>query len=127
MVVIAKTSNKLIRIREFHIDYVGHAQHQAAKDRLNRYHELDKALFENPKAVPATSIDDVIKLQDAGFHKLAEAQRRERCVFETGLLSNSPLPHLQATRQVTRVSSLRVSANVYSSPSSHRRRSQRFP
>src|SRR5438046_506932 len=26
MVVIAKTSNKLIRIREFHIDYVGHAQ-----------------------------------------------------------------------------------------------------
>jgi phosphoribosyl 1,2-cyclic phosphodiesterase len=25
MVVIAKTSNKLIRIREFHIDYVGHA------------------------------------------------------------------------------------------------------
>ncbi len=25
-VVIAKTSNKLIRIREFHIDYVGHAQ-----------------------------------------------------------------------------------------------------
>ena len=26
MVVTAKTSNKLIRIREFHIDYVGHAQ-----------------------------------------------------------------------------------------------------
>jgi hypothetical protein len=26
MVVLAKTSNKLIRIREFHIDYVGHAQ-----------------------------------------------------------------------------------------------------
>ena len=26
MVVTANTSNKLIRIREFHIDYVGHAQ-----------------------------------------------------------------------------------------------------
>jgi hypothetical protein len=26
MVVTAKTSNKLIRIREFHINYVGHAQ-----------------------------------------------------------------------------------------------------
>jgi hypothetical protein len=26
MVVIAKTSNKLIRIRGFHINYVGHAQ-----------------------------------------------------------------------------------------------------
>jgi DNA primase len=27
MVVLAKTSNKLIRIRGFHIDYLGHAHH----------------------------------------------------------------------------------------------------
>ncbi len=81
---------------------------QAAKDRSQRYLELDKALFENPKAVPATSIDAVISLYDTGFRKLADAQRRDRCVFETGLDLNSPFPHFQAARQVARVSSLRV-------------------
>ena len=81
---------------------------QAARDRSQRYLELDKALFENPKAVPATSIDAVISLYNTGFFKLAEAQRRERCVFETGLDLNSPFPHFQAARQVARVSSLRV-------------------
>ncbi len=58
--------------------------------------------------MPAASIDEVIKLHDVGFRKLADAQRRDRCVFEYGLGITALLPHIQASRQVTRVAALRV-------------------
>ena len=38
MVVTAKSSNKLIRIRKFHIDYVGHAQTGEMKPVVKRGH-----------------------------------------------------------------------------------------
>jgi hypothetical protein len=81
---------------------------QAAKDRLQRYQELEKAIVENPMAVSANSIDEVIKLYDTGFRKLAETQRREQCVFESGLGFGALPPHIQAARQVTRITSLKV-------------------
>jgi hypothetical protein len=82
---------------------------QAADDRMRRHLELDKAIREDPKSIPAESIDAVIKLYDTGFRKLAEAQRRDRCIFEVGYGPEAPIPpHLQAARQVARIASLRV-------------------
>jgi hypothetical protein len=82
---------------------------QAADARSMRYGELDRALREDASAVPAEAIDAVIALYDAGFRKLGEAQRRDRCIFETGLgVELLVYNYLQAARQVARVASLRV-------------------
>jgi hypothetical protein len=81
---------------------------QAAEDRYKRYMEVQDALTKNAKSVPDSSIDEVVKSYETGFRKLAAAQRRERCVFETGIGITSLLPHVQVARQVARVASLRV-------------------
>jgi hypothetical protein len=81
---------------------------QAAEDRMKRWLELDKALRNDPKGVPAELIDAVIALHETGFRKLAEAQRRDRCVFDTGLGDEAQVPHIQDARQVARVALLRV-------------------
>jgi hypothetical protein len=54
----------------------------------------------------------VIKLYDTGYRKLADAQRRSRCVFETSLGITSLLPHAHVSRQIARVSSLKVQRAV---------------
>ena len=81
---------------------------RAAEDRAKRYMDLYEALEKDPKAVPAEAIDAVIKPYETGFRKFAEAQRRDRCVFEAGLGDEALIPHTQAARQVARVASLRV-------------------
>jgi hypothetical protein len=81
---------------------------QASEDRSNRYMELHGALEKDSKPVPAEAIDAVIKLYETGFGKLAQAQQRDRCVFEAGLGEEARIPHVQAARQVVRVASLRV-------------------
>ena len=70
---------------------------QATNDRNKRYSEIAELFYKDPKAVSASTMDDVIKLYDTGFRKLAEAQRRERCVFETGLWTTTLLPHVDGT------------------------------
>ena len=85
---------------------------RATKDRNKRYNDLVQPAYPNPKTVlDLAAVDEVIKLYDTGFKKLAEAQRRERCVFETGF-SAASLPHAQTSRQVYRVSSLRLQRAV---------------
>ena len=81
---------------------------QDAEGRSRRYRELEDALAREPKAQPASRIDGVIAPYDAGFRRLAEAQRRERCVFEASIGPAPPSPHLPAARQVTRVAQWRV-------------------
>jgi hypothetical protein len=81
---------------------------RAAEDRAKRYMDLYEVLEKDPKAVPAEAIDAVIKPYETGFRKFAEAQRRDRCVFEAGLGDEALIPHTQAARQVARVASLRV-------------------
>src|SRR5262249_13941775 len=58
--------------------------------------------------VSAEVIDAVIKLYETGFRKLAEAQRRDRCVFEAGLGDEAHILHVNPARQVARIASLRV-------------------
>ena len=85
---------------------------QGAEDRSNRYMELHSALEKDSKSVPAEALDAVIKLYETGFRKLAQAQQRDRCVFEAGLGDEARIPHVQAARQVVRVASLRVRRTV---------------
>jgi hypothetical protein len=81
---------------------------QATTDRVKRQREFEDAIVKDPKSVTSTAIDDVIKLYDTGFRKIAEAQRREQCVFESSLGLGALLPHVQAARQVARIVALRV-------------------
>lgn len=85
---------------------------QAADDRQKRYTRLEEALAKNPATVPAVSIDDVVKEYDAGFAKLAAAQKLPRCVFAIGLSLGSPIPHAQAARQVVKVAALRTKRDL---------------
>ncbi len=81
---------------------------RAAEERMGRYTELSKVLQQNAKAVPAESIDSVIRPHDTGFRKLVEAQRRDRCVFEIAYGPTATMAHVQAARQVARIAQLRV-------------------
>lgn len=77
---------------------------ESAKVRTKRYKELtDGAAANTGGGLSAAAVDDVIKLYDVGYRKLANAQARPRCVFETGASSTMLLPHAQVSRQVVRV------------------------
>jgi hypothetical protein len=80
----------------------------AAQDRMERFMPLYEVFENDPAGVAAESIDAVLTPYEPGFRKLAEAQRRDRCVFETGLGTDTRLPQIQSARQVARVASLRV-------------------
>lgn len=81
---------------------------QAAAERHRRYLALAATLTKDPNAVPGAAIDEVIKLYDVGFRKLAAAQRIDRCVFEAGLGVAVLYPHAQVARQVARISALKA-------------------
>ncbi len=81
---------------------------QAAEDRTRRHVELVTALRNDPEGVPPEAIDAVIALYETGFRKLALAQRRDRCVFETSLGPEEVLCHDRASGQVVRIAVLRT-------------------
>jgi hypothetical protein len=85
---------------------------QAAKDRSKQYFELTKMVGGQSVELDAAAVDALIKQHDTGYRKLADAQRRTQCVFETGLGIAAILPHAQASRQVARISSLKVQRAV---------------
>ncbi len=86
---------------------------QAARDRAKRHYDLTNPVAADPKLeLDPAQVDAVIKLYDAGYRKLAEAQRLDRCVFETGCDIATMLPHAQASRQVVRVSTLKVQRDL---------------
>jgi hypothetical protein len=86
---------------------------EAARDRAKRHYDLTQSVAADPKLeLDPAQVDAVIKLYDAGYRKLAEAQRFDRCVFETGFDIATMLPHAQASRQVVRVSALKVQRDL---------------
>ena len=80
----------------------------AAQGRMERFMAIYEALEEDTAGITAEAIDAVLTLYEPGFRKLADAQRCDRCVFETGLGTDASLPQVQSARQVARVASLRV-------------------
>lgn len=70
-----------------------------AQDRMARYQQLTRKDAE---------IDALLADHRVGFRKLAEAQKRERCMFQPGVGITALLPHVQDARQVVRVASLKA-------------------
>jgi hypothetical protein len=86
---------------------------QSARDRSKRYGDLTQPANAGQNVeLDAAAVDELIKLYDAGYRKLADAQRLDHCVFETGIAFSALLPHAQVARQVFRVSSLKVQRAV---------------
>ena len=81
----------------------------AARARGKQYMDLVRTVDADPNLeLDAAAVDALVKLYDAGYRKLAEAQRLNQCVFETGFDPTAMLPHAQVARQVARVSNLKV-------------------
>ena len=57
----------------------------------------------DPKSLDNVEVDAWLAEFETGFEKLAIAQKRSECVFQTGINFLSLLPHAQAPRQVARV------------------------
>jgi hypothetical protein len=90
----------------------------AAAARRKRYDDTMKPAFDAKTVLSPAQVDEIVRLYDVGFRKVAEAQRRDRCVFETSLTSGfgpdvfATTPHLDSARMVARVASLRVQVAV---------------
>ncbi len=78
------------------------------KDRNGPFVALFQAMDQAPGTISGEMIDGAVAPYEEGFRKLALAQRRRHCVFQTGLGISALLPHAQTARQVARVAQLRV-------------------
>ncbi len=84
------------------------ARARKSQERSQRVRPLLEAFGSDPASVDRAALKAAIASYDAGFRKLDEAQKHPRCVFETGLGSASLLPHVQTSRDVVRIVSLRI-------------------
>ncbi len=84
------------------------ARTRKIQERSQRLRPLIEAFGTDPASVDRTALKTVVASYEAGFRKLDEAQKHPRCVFETGLGIASLLPHIQTSREVVRVVSLRI-------------------
>jgi hypothetical protein len=81
---------------------------QIADQRCQEYLRFDEAWQKDPASVDLAAVDAWLQGYETGFEKLARAQRRPACAFETGVGLASLLPHAQAARQVARVAEWRI-------------------
>ena len=78
------------------------------EERTSRLVKSFKSLQADSRSVRVEKIDRLVVEFEPGFGKLAAAQRRNPCVFESGVGWDSPLPHAQAARNVTRAGQMRA-------------------
>lgn len=83
------------------------ARAKVAADRSERMRLPYERFMKDPKSVDRADLDRVCEEHALGFQKLAEAQQRPECVFETALDFTATLPHAQDAREVARVALLR--------------------
>jgi len=83
-----------------------------AKQRAERFGKLYESWEKDPASVDPAAADAVLAEFDVGFQKLARAQERKRCVFQTGISLTSLLPHADAARTVARVAQIRAARNL---------------
>jgi hypothetical protein len=88
------------------------ARARKVRERLERLLPLGEAFDRDPGSVDRAMMAAVIATYEAGFQKLDQAQQRPRCVFENGLTFATHLPHVQASRYVALVASLRTLASL---------------
>ncbi|OHB66210.1 MAG: hypothetical protein A2V70_12275 [Planctomycetes bacterium RBG_13_63_9] len=78
-------------------------QYAIYKQRSDEYQRLDEAWEKDHQSVDNAAVDAWLANYEVGFEKLAAAQQRPKCVFQTGRSLHSLFPHIQAARQVARV------------------------
>jgi len=85
-----------------------------AKDRRTRLYAVygDGNLGERSAALDRRAADALLGELHEGFRKFAAAQKRPQCVFATGISMDALLPHIQAAREVTRATHLRIFRDV---------------
>jgi len=98
---------------EFSNDVVNCFPAGADRDRRNLAADARQgrflAILEGVQAEVADEVVDVsVDEFKEGFRKLAEAQRRPRCLFQTGVGVAAQLPHVNAARFVGSVAELKV-------------------
>jgi hypothetical protein len=79
-----------------------------ARRRQGLANGLLKAWGSDRASVDRAALDALLEEYAVGFLKLEQAQRRPRCVFQTALSVDAPLPHTQAARAVGRGVTLRA-------------------
>jgi hypothetical protein len=81
---------------------------QLAERRIQSVGRTYDAFVKAPASVSGEAIDRLVADLEDGMRKVEEAQRRPRCVFQTGLGPGIPLVHAQAAGQVARLAVLRT-------------------
>jgi hypothetical protein len=61
------------------------------------------AFVKDPTSTTDNAIDDIVAELEPAVRRVERAQGRPQCVFETGLATDSPLPHAEAARRVARL------------------------
>ena len=84
------------------------------RPRIEKMNRLSQAWNTNRASVSRPELDSLLEEYETGFAKLAEAQKRPRCVFETGITFSSVLPHFQSVRSIARVFGLQTSRDLES-------------
>jgi hypothetical protein len=73
------------------------------QQRSDQYSRFEEAWEKDPKSVDHAAVDAWLAEYETGFKKLALAEQRPQCVFQTGRSLQSPFPHIEAAREVARV------------------------
>jgi hypothetical protein len=84
----------------------------AASKLSDEQERLEDAWEKDPKSVDPAAVDAWLANFDAGFEKLAAAQERPQCIFQTGRSLTSLIPHAHVVRQVARVVRWRIRRDI---------------
>ena len=76
---------------------------ETATKRRQEMYRFEEAWKMNPASVDNAAVDAWLKGYETGFVKLAAAQQRPACVFETGIGPAAWLPHIHGARAVATV------------------------
>jgi len=80
--------------------------------RYKEQRRLEDAWEKDPQSVDNAAVDAWLAKYDTGFEKLAVAQQRPKCMFQTGVSFASPVPHNQVVRQVAWVVEWRTRRDI---------------
>lgn len=85
---------------------------EITRQRWGEERGFREAREKDSKSVDMSAVDAWLAGYNVGFQKLAAAQQRPKCVFQTGLRIDTLLVHTQAVRQVARAALWRTRRDI---------------
>ncbi len=79
-----------------------------AGQRSRQAYQFYKAWEADPESVDVEAVDDWLTEYDLGFQKLAAAQKRPKCRFQTGYSFHTLVTHIHTARSVSSLISWRI-------------------